>query len=94
MSKNAYELRSDILAMAKDYMDKQVELNIEYSRQLERLGEGMAKTLYPSLAKIYNPTFQVTVKDWLDVAHNLYKFVEAPKDSLQNGISESTKPTK
>jgi hypothetical protein len=33
-NKNPFEIRQDVLAMAKDYMDQQWHMNIEFTRQL------------------------------------------------------------
>lgn len=37
-NKNAYELRAEVLEMAKSYMDKQLELNMEYAKNAQELG--------------------------------------------------------
>ena len=38
-NKNPFEIRADILAMAKDYMDKQVELNTTLFSQMVEAGK-------------------------------------------------------
>ena len=39
MTKNPFEIRADILAMAKDYMDKQTALNAEMWSKALSLGQ-------------------------------------------------------
>jgi hypothetical protein len=65
MAKNPFEIRADILAMAKDYMDKQQEITMEIFKKAVEVGEKSMKdipTLYP-------------IKDMMDKATEFYTFV-------------------
>jgi hypothetical protein len=64
--KNPFEIRSDVLAMAKDYMDKQYQLNMEMTQKM--IGAG--KATLEDLPKFY--TFEELEK----MAKKMYKFVE------------------
>lgn len=64
--KNPFEIRSDILAMAKDYMDKQYQLNLEMTQKMIETG----KASMADLPKFY--TFEELEK----MAKQMYKFVE------------------
>lgn len=65
MSKNPFEIRSDILAMAKDYMDKQNELNMAFFNQMVEAGK---KTI-DECPKMYS------MEDLHEKAKEMYSFV-------------------
>lgn len=64
-NKNPFEIRSDILAMAKDYMDKQNELNMAFFNQMVEAGK---KTL-DECPKMY------TMEELQEKAKEMYSFV-------------------
>lgn len=66
MSKSAYEIRTDVLEMAKDYMDKQYNLNLEITQKLIEEGK---KTL-DDLPKLYS------AEELMEKAKEFYGFVE------------------
>lgn len=37
-SKNPFEIRSEVLELAKEYMDKQTAMNIEYAEKMQAIG--------------------------------------------------------
>lgn len=65
MSKNPFEIRSDILAMAKDYMDKQSELNMALFNQMVEAG----KKSIDECPKMYS------MEDLQEKAKEMYNFV-------------------
>lgn len=68
-TKNPFEVRSDILALAKSYMDRQMELNLEFSKKLmeaNKITVEQAKEMFES---------SYSTKAWLDLADTLNKFV-------------------
>ena len=65
MSKNPFEIRSDILAMAKDYMDKQSELNMALFNQMVEAG----KKSIEECPKMYS------MEDLQEKAKEMYSFV-------------------
>lgn len=64
-NKNPFEIRSDVLAMAKDYMDKQYQINLEMTQKMIEAGQ-------KSLADL--PTLY-TVEELQEKAKELYSFV-------------------
>jgi hypothetical protein len=69
MTKNAFEIRSDILALAKDYMDKQAQLNAEFTKALIAAGT----TNMQEIAKAVQTTY--SMDDLLSTADKMYSFV-------------------
>jgi len=72
-NKNPFEIRTDLLAMAKDYLDKQQELTWEYQKKaLEKLNENttdVVKFLEENQPKSYS------VSDLIAKANEMYNFV-------------------
>lgn len=54
MSKTPFEIRSDILAMAKDYMDRQYEANVALAEQMVAAGEKTWGEVQ-EMTKLYTP---------------------------------------
>ena len=65
-NKNPFEIRTDVLAMAKDYMDKQYQLNLEVTQKMIEAGKATIADL---------PTFY-TFEELEKMAKQMYKFVE------------------
>jgi len=68
MAKNPFEIRADILAMAKDYMDKQYQTNMEFTKKLFEEG----KKTVEEMQKAITP---YSVEDMLAKAAEFYSFV-------------------
>ena len=64
-SKNPFEIRSDILALAKDYMDKQHQLNMEITQKMVDAGQKS----FADLPTLY------TIEELQEKAKELYSFV-------------------
>ena len=60
--KNPFEIRTEVLAMAKDYMDKQYALNVEMAQK-------MAGETAKAMEEMY------TVEELLEKANEFYSFV-------------------
>ena len=69
MTKNAFEIRSDILALAKDYMDKQSQINTEFAKALINAGT----TNMQELAKVMQTTY--SMDELMKTAEKMYGFV-------------------
>ena len=67
-NKNPFEIRAEMLAMAKDYMDQQWQMNLMFT---ERMFEEGKKTIedVQSAMKIYS------IEELQDKAKELYSFV-------------------
>lgn len=69
MTKNPFELRADVLAMAKDYLDEQYKVNMATSQKLFEVGEKSAAELQAALKPYTMQTLTETAKD-------MYSFVK------------------
>lgn len=68
MNKNPFEIRSDILELAKEYMDKQVAMNIEYAKKMQEVGQA---TMQDHLESHKPYTFE----ELMAKAQEMYSFV-------------------
>jgi hypothetical protein len=72
---NPFEIRAQLLAMSKDYLDKQFEVNTEFARRAfdEAVKNGIAmQEKYQEFApKMYN------LEDVVEQAKKLYGFVNS-----------------
>lgn len=66
--KNPFEIRSEVLELAKEYMDKQIAMNVEYAEKM--LKHGMCK--HEELMKAYTP---YTFEELMEKAREMYSFV-------------------
>ena len=62
-NKNPFEIRTEVLAMAKDYMDKQYNLNLEMA---QKMNEAMGDYKLPSM---------YTTEELMEKAKEFYSFV-------------------
>lgn len=72
-NKNPFELRTDILAMAKDYMDQQYQINKEFAQRA--FDEAVtAQKVSADAWKSYVPQMY-SIEDLMKKAQELYGFV-------------------
>jgi len=64
-NKNPFEIRTEVLAMAKDYMDKQFELNREFVQATMDAG----LSTFEAMPKMY------TSEELMEKAKEFYSFV-------------------
>lgn len=69
-NKNPFEIRSDILALAKDYMDKQHAANVEMTERLIQLGQ---KSVNESIDAVTNAYAMYTPEELLKQAEKMYQ---------------------
>jgi TRAP-type C4-dicarboxylate transport system substrate-binding protein len=67
-NKNPFEIRSEILELAKEYMDKQIQMNIEYAEKLREAGEIQSK----QYLEAFTP---YKFEDLMTKAKEMYSFV-------------------
>lgn len=67
-NKNPFEIRSEMLAMAKDYMDQQYHMNIEFTRKLFDEGKKSAEELQAAFTPY-------SMEELMSKAKELYSFV-------------------
>ena len=67
-NKNPFEIRSEILQLAKEYMDTQQQLNVEYTQKLKAFGK-VQRDEYIEAFKPY------TFDELMEKAKEMYIFV-------------------
>lgn len=72
-NKNPFEIRSDMLALAKEYMDQQYDMNRMYAERMIEQGKKTAEELQESY-KMYS------IEELMEKAKEMYSFV-SNKDS-------------
>ena len=71
-NKNPFEIRSEMLAMAKDYMDQQYHMNLEFAQKMFEEGK-------KSMEEVQQATQMYSMEDLMEKAKEMYSFV-AKKD--------------
>lgn len=67
--KNPFELRAEVLALAKEYMDRQVDLNQTFAIQM---AQHLSMTT-EEIKTLYKP---YTFEDMMKIANEMYAFVQ------------------
>ena len=67
-NKNPFEIRAEMLAMAKDYMDRQWEMNIDFTRQLVEQNKATVEEMQAALTPY-------SMEELMSKAKELYSFV-------------------
>ena len=67
-NKNPFEIRAEMLQLAKDYMDQQINMNIEFTKQMVEQGKKNAEELQAAY-KMYS------MEDLMEKAKEMYSFV-------------------
>jgi len=68
MSKSGFEIRAEMLQLAKEYMDQQSKMNFELAEKLTEQGQ---KTL-----EEFNDTYKMySMEDLIEKAKEMYSFV-------------------
>jgi hypothetical protein len=67
-NKNPFEIRADMLAMAKDYMDQQYHINMDFVRQLYEQNKVTAEE-FKAACQPYS------IEEMMKKAQELYSFV-------------------
>jgi len=73
MSKNPFELRTEILGMAKDYMDRQQEINMQFAHRAYEAAVDAGKVTAETW-KDFTPA-QYSIDELTKKAQELYGFV-------------------
>jgi hypothetical protein len=67
-NKNPFEIRSEMLAMAKDYMDQQYHMNLEFAQKMFEEGK-------KSMEEVQQATQMYSMEDLMEKAKEMYSFV-------------------
>lgn len=68
-NKNPFEIRSEMLQLAKDYMDQQYHMNVDFWRQQFDTNKATAEEFQKAIQEYY------TMDDLMDKAKEMYSFV-------------------
>ena len=68
MSKNPFEIRAEMVQLAKEYMDKQQEMNIQFAKDMFEQGK-MQMEQFQEACKMYS------MEDMMSKAQEMYSFV-------------------
>jgi ABC-type transporter lipoprotein component MlaA len=72
MSKNPFEIRSEMLQLAKDYMDQQYYMNKEFAEKMFEAGKMQMEELQ-KMTKMYS------MEELMEKAKEMYSFVSEKK---------------
>jgi len=87
-NKNPFEIRTDLLSMAKDYMDRQQTIAEEFAKQAYKTAIESGKANAEMLEK-FKPAMY-SIEDLKAVAEQMYSFV-APVTSSPQTLNEGKK---
>ena len=68
-NKNPFEIHADLLKLAKDYMDQQYHMNVDFWRQQFDTNKATAEEFQKAIQEYY------TMDDLMDKAKEMYSFV-------------------
>lgn len=74
MSKNPFEIRSEMLQLAKDYMDQQMQINKEFAEKAFEAGTATMQEMQET-CKMY------TMEELMEKAKEMYTFVSEKGDT-------------
>ena len=72
--KNPFEIRSDMIALAKQYLDKQYELNVQLANDMFEQG----KKSYEEVQEAYK---MYSIEEVIEKAQQMYSFVSTKDKS-------------
>lgn len=73
MSKNPFEIRSEMLQLAKDYMDQQYYMNKEFAEKMFEAGK-------KSMEELQEANKMYTMEELMEKAREMYTFVSDKGD--------------
>lgn len=72
MSKNPFEIRSEMLQLAKDYMDQQYYMNKEFAEKMFEAGK-------MQMEEMQKATKMYSMEELMEKAKEMYSFVSEKK---------------
>jgi len=72
-NKNPFELRAEMLQLAKEYMDQQYEMNIRFATDMHREGK-------KTLEEVQEAHKMYSMEDLMNKAKEMYSFVSTKGD--------------
>lgn len=71
-NKNPFEIRAEMIKLAKDYMDQQYHMNIQFLENMVSEGEKARKDIEDQLKEAYK---MYSMEDLMKKAQEMYTFV-------------------
>ena len=68
MSKNPFELRAEMVQLAKDYMDKQYQMNLEFANDMYKQG-------LMQIEEVREQCKMYSIEEMMEKAKEMYSFV-------------------
>lgn len=75
-NKNPFEIRSEMLQLAKDYMDQQYHMNVQFAEKMMDQGK-MQMEEFQKVTEMYS------VQDLMEKAKEMYSFVSKRDDAKE-----------
>lgn len=72
MNKNPFEIRAEMLKLAKDYMDQQYHMNIQFLENMVAEGNKAREDIQEQLKEAYK---MYSTEDLMEKAKEMYSFV-------------------
>tara|TARA_R110001632_G_scaffold144146_1_gene260384 strand:+ start:140 stop:361 length:222 start_codon:yes stop_codon:yes gene_type:complete len=71
-SKNPFEIRAEMLQLAKEYMDQQAKMNVDFATKMFEAGKKSAEELKTAMTPY-------TINELMEKAKEMYSFVSEKK---------------
>lgn len=75
-NKNPFEIRAEMLQLAKDYMDQQYHMNIQFYENMVAEGQKLREDIEEQLKDAYK---MYTTEELMEKAKEMYSFVSDKK---------------
>ena len=75
-NKNPFEIRSEMLQLAKEYMDQQYHMNVQFAEKMMEQGK-MQMEEFQKVTEMYS------VQDLMEKAKEMYSFVSKRDDTKE-----------
>ena len=75
-NKNPFEIRAEMLQLAKDYMDQQYHMNIQFYENMVAEGNKLREDIEEQLKEAYK---MYTTEELMEKAKEMYSFVSDKK---------------
>lgn len=72
-NKNPFEIRSEMLSMAKEYLDLQYHMNVDFTQRMFEQGKKTAEEMQAALT-------MYSTQELMDKAKELYSFVSTKSE--------------
>ena len=73
-NKNPFEIRAEMLQLAKDYMDQQYHMNIQFYENMVAEGKKVREDIEEQLKEAYK---MYSTEELMDKAKEMYSFVSS-----------------